>query len=74
MKWLADLGTAAFKDSNNFESKGAGSSAVTAHNTALRRPTLTCLQKAGKGIAFTLTLSVTGWSNLAQTLEDARFP
>ncbi len=31
MKWLADLGTAAFKDSNNFESKGAGSSAVTAH-------------------------------------------
>lgn len=41
--------------------------------TPLRRPTLTCLQKAGKGIAFTLTLSVAGWSNLAQTLEDARF-
>ena len=73
MKWLADLGTAAFKDSNNFESKGAGSSAVTAHNTAAQAHADLFAKKAGKGIAFTLTLSVAGWSNLAQTLEDARF-
>lgn len=73
MKWLADLGTAAFKDSSNFESKGAGSSAVTAHNTAAQAHADLFAKKAGKGIAFTLTLSVAGWSNLAQTLEDARF-
>ena len=73
MKWLSDLGSAAFKDSSNFESAGAGATAVTSHNAAAQAHADLFSKKSGKAVSFTLPLPVNGWSNLAQTLEDARF-
>lgn len=73
MKWLSDLGTAAFQDSSNFESSGAGNAAVTSHNDSSNAHANLFSAKSGKGVSFTMTLTVSGWSNLAQTLEDARF-
>lgn len=73
MKWFADLGSAAFQDSSNFESKGAGNTAVASHNTSSTAHADQFATKSGKGVSFTLTLAVSGWSSLAQTLEDARF-
>lgn len=73
MKWLSDLGSAAFQSSSNFEKAGAGTTAVSAHNTSSNAHADLFSKKSGKGIAFTLTLTVAGWSNLSQTLEDARF-
>ena len=73
MKWLSDLGSAAFKDSSNFESAGAGATAVTSHNAAAQAHADLFSKKSGKAVSFTLSLPVNGWSNLAQTLQDARF-